>query len=108
MKKIIATGFIGLFIIGCGSSGTTTTYEARPTEPSQVNKTSIVDGDAVIIESGGDSTITTSKNADGSITVDCGEGGCGDVQVGDKIENSNNESNETNESSENNETNSSM
>jgi hypothetical protein len=106
MKKIIATGFIGLFIIGCGSSGTTTTtYEARPTEPSQVNKTSIVDGDAVIIESGGDSTITTSKNADGSITVDCGEGGCGDVQVGDKIENSNDENNE---SSENNETNSSM
>ena len=88
----------GIFLYGCGEAKGKT-YVSTPTEV-HTNETTTVNGDAVIVNSNGESNVTVVKNENGNIEINCGDGGCGDISIGtieDEDENENNETKEENE-----------
>jgi len=91
MKQLIGIIFVFVFI-GCGES-TGKQYVVKETV--NVDKTTTVSGDAVIVESGGNADMNITKNENGTINIDCGEGGCGDITIGTETNNDNNDSNES-------------
>ena len=77
-----------IFLVGCGG-GTTKTYQTETIVENNVSEpVPVPEGDAIIVEGGGDVIVT-----DDSVTIECGEGGCGDVYVGNEIDNSDNSDN---------------
>jgi len=95
MKKLLFMSvLIGalLALSGCGSSGSTKTYETstQPAIPEIPN----TNGDALVVTNTGEGNVGMSytKIADGSILVDCGEGGCGDVYSGNEMTDDNSDS----------------
>lgn len=84
-----------LALSGCGSSGSTKTYETstQPAIPEVPNP----GGDALVVTNTGEGNVGMSytKIADGSILVDCGEGGCGDVYSGNEMTDDNSDSSDS-------------
>ena len=80
VKKIVLGVAVMLLVVGCGSSGGKT-YVANP-EPAAPEVPS-VGGDAFVITSSGEGSAGMSYTSleDGSVLVDCGSGGCGDIYV---------------------------
>ena len=72
-----------LAMTACGSSDSVKSYETQPGVPEVPN----TGGDALIVTNTGEGNVgmTYTKVADGSILVDCGDGGCGDVYSGNDM-----------------------
>ncbi len=89
MKKflfmsVLLGALMALTLTGCGSSsGSTRTYETQEAIPEVPN----TGGDSIIVQNTGDGVagMTYTKVSDGSVLVDCGPGGCGDVFAGNDI-----------------------
>ena len=83
MRKLAILSLVvgAVALVGCGSTDKTyNTYEANITdEPYE-----IPGGDAIIIDSSDNATIT---RTDTTIGIDCGEGGCGDIRIGAEVTN---------------------
>ncbi len=75
-----------LALSGCGSSSSGRTYETT-TEPA-IPAVPNTGGDALVVTNTGEGNVGMSytKISDGSVLVECdGEGGCGDVFIGNEI-----------------------
>ena len=77
MKRMIILSVLVFGLVGCGSD--TTTYVETPIENLE-EPALIPQGDAIIVDGGESVTVTSS-----SITISCGDGGCGDVTVATEI-----------------------
>ncbi len=94
--KITVLVLLVFVFIGCGES-TGKQYVVK--EPVNVDKTTTVSGDAIIVESGDNTDMNVTKNENGTINIDCGEGGCGDITIGtETTDSNNNDNNDSNES----------
>jgi len=72
-----------LLLVGCGD--TKNTYTAEPLEePLEPQKNTEIKGDAIIINSGSDTSLSTVTVTENGVYVDCGSAGCGDVSIGVK------------------------
>ena len=87
MKKTVLFSAIvaAAILTGCGSNKSTYVTEA-PAIPEVPNP----NGTALIVTATDDSEagITYTEVGDGSLLVDCGLGGCGDIYVGSPLDNS--------------------
>ncbi len=83
--KLVATLFLlasVLMFTACGSSGSSKTYETQDAVPEVPNP----NGTALIVSGNeGNTGISYTEVSDGSILVDCGDGGCGDVYAGSEV-----------------------
>lgn len=80
---MLATALSTLLLAGCGSSGTSSTYETQPATP----EVPVTDGNVIIVSPSDGSTagLSYTEVGDGSIIIDCGAGGCGGVVVGSEV-----------------------
>jgi len=83
MKKIFVLATFSLFIVGCGSGGGNTyvTEEVATPEVPAPNGTALM-----VTGNEGNTGITYTNVGEGSVLIDCGDGGCGDVYVASPIE----------------------
>ncbi len=76
--NILHFTFLLIFLNGCGSSRT---YQTAGLAEEEVPIT----GDSIIVTGNGDVNITYVEVGDGSIYIDCGTGGCGDIYIGNEF-----------------------
>ncbi len=95
MKSLILIASI-FALVGCGSDGDTY-VDSGPAIPEVPNP----DGTALIVTASDSSSagITYTEVSDGSILVDCGDGGCGNVLIGSPITDNSNTSSESDSNS---------
>ena len=79
MSAIVAAAMLS----GCGSSTTNKTYVEEAPAPPEIP---LVDGQVLVVSGNeGDTGISYTNLGDGSLLIDCGDGGCGDITVASEI-----------------------
>ena len=82
MKIILAVALVAI-LTGCGSTGSKTTYQE---EEQALPEIPVTDGQVLVVSGNdGDTGISYTNVGDGSVLVDCGTGGCGDVYVASPV-----------------------
>ena len=89
MKKTILASIMIVGLVGCGG-GSTNTYVTEVVDTNTSEPVKVPEGNVVVVEGGGDIIVT-----DDSVTIECGAGGCGDISIGNEIDNSNTDVNNT-------------
>ena len=98
MKIILAVALVAI-LTGCGSTGSKTTYQeeeiAEPEIPVSNGNVLVVSGND------GDTGISYTDVGDGSVLIDCGDGGCGDVYVASPVTEDNSDNSDSSDNSTN-------
>ena len=85
LELSVMVGFAGILSLGLQGCGDTknSTYEAEGPALEEIPTT---DGQVLVVSGNeGDTGISYTNVGDGSVLIDCGGGGCGDVYVASEI-----------------------